>query len=133
MKKNILFHNNKIEVRKSKIHGWGVFAKEIIYAEEILEEIPFLIIPMSKYESSSIFIDYRFNYPRINSEYQVMPFGYAGLYNHSNNNNAVWETDNENELFIFKSIKQINKDDEILIYYGDTNYWNDGRKGTKVI
>lgn len=133
MKKNTLYHNDKIEVRKSNIHGWGVFAKNNIQPGETLEEVPFLIIPMSKYESSSIFIDYRFNYPRNESKYQVMPFGYAGLYNHSESPNAMWETDENNEIFIFKSIRQINKDDEILVYYGGSNYWNDGRNSIKII
>ena len=45
MKDRLIF-NNKIELRKSTIHGWGVFAKENISAGEILEEIPFLIIPI---------------------------------------------------------------------------------------
>lgn len=132
--KEKLISNDKIEVRKSPIHGWGVFAKNDIKSGEILEENPFLIIPMSPGESSSIFIDYRFNYPSgNNSRYQVIPFGFSGLYNHSETPNAQWVTDEENELFIFTAIKDIKKDEEILTYYGGENYWSDGRKSTKII
>jgi SET domain-containing protein len=131
--KNILIFSNKIEIRKSPIQGWGVFAKEDINNGEILEECPFLIIPMSTGEASSIFIDYRFNYPRTNHKHQVIPFGFACLYNHSNTPSAAWETNEEDKLFYFSAIRDIKKDEEILVYYGGDNYWNDGRNHTSVI
>lgn len=130
--KNKLIFNSKIEVRKSNIHGWGVFAKDDIKSGEILEENYFLIIPLHKTEGSSIFIDHRYNYPRKNSEYQVIPFGFSCIYNHSNEPNAVWETDEENEIFVFTAIKDIKKDDEIFTYYGGDSYWSDGRNQTKI-
>lgn len=130
--KNILFLNNKIQVRKSDTHGWGVFAKEDIKCDEILEEEPFLILPITKGDVSPLFIDYRFNFPTGDWKWQVMPFGFAGLYNHSDTPNAFWYTDEENELFIFKTNRDIKKDEEIFVYYGDNNYWNDGRKNTQV-
>lgn len=120
-------------MRRSPIHGWGVFAKEDLFSGEILEESPFIIVPMSPGETSSLFLDYRFNYPRNNWIYQTIPFGFSCIYNHSNDPNATWETDEENKLFIFSTIKDIKKDDEICTYYGDSNYWNDGRTHTKVV
>ncbi len=131
MKKE-LYNNPKIQVRKSNLHGWGVFAKENILAGEILEEDPFLVIPMGTNEASSMFIDYRFNYPRINSINQVLVFGFSSLYNHSESPNALWETDTENQIFVFTAIKDILKDEEILVYYGGENYWQDGRTQTKI-
>lgn len=131
--KDRLFFNSKIEIRKSPIHGWGVFAKEDIKSNEILEEIPFLILPINKGDISSLFIDYRFNFPSGNWKYQVLPMGFACYYNHSNNPNAGWYTDEENEIFIFTSNRFIYKDEEIFTYYGDVNYWNDGRSRIDVI
>jgi SET domain-containing protein len=126
-----LYINNKIQVRKSPIHGWGVFAKDKIYENEVLEECPFLILPINKGESSSLFIDYRFNYPQDKEWYhQVMVLGYGSLYNHSNQPNASWSTDEIRNVFVFKSTKDIEKNQEILVYYGGTDYWNDGRKIT---
>jgi len=133
MKKSTLFFNKKIEVRKSPLHGWGIFAKEFISSGEILEENPFLIIPLQTGEASSIFIDYRFNYPRIEARNQVIPFGFSCLYNHSDTPNAKWETDEENSLFIFSAVRDIEKDEEICVYYGGDNYWSDGRKNVNII
>lgn len=132
--KDVLYLNPKIEVRRSPVHGWGVFAKDNIKNGEILEEIPFLTIPMNHTESSSLFIDYRFNYPSgvYPWDEQTIPFGYACIYNHSDTSNAIWYTDNENRLFIFVTTKDINKDDEIFTYYGSENYWKDGRTHVKV-
>ena len=131
--KDRLYFNNKIEMRKSSIHGWGVFAKENIHANEILEEVPFLTLPIPKGEMSSLLIDYRFNYPTGNWRSQVIPLGFACIYNHSNNANAGWYTDEENQIFVFKTNREIQKDEEICTYYGDVNYWSDGRKNTVII
>jgi len=125
--KDRLFFSHKIQLRKSPVHGWGVFAKEMIFKNEILEEIPFLILPINKGEVSSLFIDYRFNFPTGDWKYQVLPMGFACYYNHSNTPNAGWYTDEENEIFVFSSNRLIDKDEEICTYYGDVNYWNDGR------
>lgn len=126
-----LFFNNKIQIRKSAVHGWGVFAKEKIYADETLEESPFIILPIEKGELSSLLIDYRFNYPCGDWKHQVIPGGFTCYYNHSNNPNATWYT-NDN-IFVFKAIKDIEKDQEIFTYYGDVNYWADGRSKIKII
>lgn len=110
--------------------GGGVFAKEDIQSNEILEEIPFLILPIQKGETSSLFIDYRYNFPTGDWKYQVMPMGFAAYYNHSDDANAGWYTDEENDIFIFITNKFIQKDSEIFTYYGDVNYWSDGRANT---
>ena len=130
--KDRLFFNPKIELRKSPIHGWGVFAKENIDANEILEEVPYLTLPINKGEMSSLLIDYRFNFPTGNWRLQVIPVGFACFYNHSNDANVGWYTDEENDLFVFKTNRVINSDEEILTYYGDVNYWKDGRVGIQV-
>jgi len=122
-----LIFNDKIEVRKSPKHGWGVFAKEDIKSGEILEETYFLIMPVGPNETSSMFLDYRFNYPRVGPKHMVIPFGFACIYNHSNTPNATWETDVENEIFTFFTTKDIKKDEEICTYYGGDTYWQDGR------
>lgn len=130
--KDRLSFNSKIELRKSPIHGWGVFAKDNIEINEILEEVPYLIVPMKKGESSSMFIDYRFNFPTGDWKYQVLPGGFGCYYNHSNNPNAYWLTDEENDIFVFVTSAKIKKDDEILVYYGDVGYWQDGRLNISV-
>jgi hypothetical protein len=55
------------------------------------------------------------------------------LYNHSNDANAYWVSDLEKNTFKFISNKKISSGDEIFIWYGDVNYWNDGRNHTAIV
>ena len=64
-----------------------------------------------------------------------MPFGYACVYNTNlksepEKQNADWLTDEINNIFIFKTVKSIKKDEEILIYYGD-DWWKQYGKNIK--
>jgi SET domain-containing protein len=129
-----MIYNPKIYADKSPIHGWGVFAKEDIMEGEVFEECPILTLPIGKGEITPLLIDYRFNYPQGNEwEEQVLALGYGSLYNHSNNANAYWVSDLENRTFKFISNREIKKDEEIFVWYGDLSYWNDGRTHTNVI
>ena len=56
----------------------------------------------------------------------------ACIYNHSENFNAWWYTDEENDIFIFETIKDIEPNTEITVYYGSASYWMDGRTHTKI-
>jgi SET domain-containing protein len=125
----------KIYVSNSKIHGIGVFASEKINSLEIIEECPIIDMGMFKGESSNILIDYRFNWPQGTMEWekQVVSSGYGSLYNHSNEPNASWRSNLQNNTFEFYALKDIHIDEEIFVWYGDSNYWNDGRNKTIVI
>lgn len=123
----------KIQVRKSPIHGWGVFATENIEEGEIIEECPFLRLPVKRGETNYTLIDYTFVYPKGSDwEHHVIALGYGSLYNHSDEPNATWETETNNEIFKFVALKPILKDEEIVTYYGDSNYWSDGRSHIEV-
>jgi SET domain-containing protein len=124
----------KIYIDKSPIHGWGVFAKYDIEEGELIEECPVLVLPIEKGEVTSLLIDYRFNWPQgLEYEEQVVGLGYASLYNHSNNANAYWVSDLDKKTFKFFSSKKIEQGKEIFIWYGDVNYWNDGRNHIVVV
>ena len=124
----------KIYVDKSPIHGWGVFASQDIETGEIIEEVPVLELPINKGEVTSLLIDYRFNWPQgVEWDKQVVGLGFACLYNHSNDANAYWVSDLEKNTFKFISNKKISSGDEIFIWYGDVNYWNDGRNHISVV
>jgi SET domain-containing protein len=129
-----IFSPSKIYVDKSPVHGWGVFAKETINEGEIFEEVPVLELPINKGEVTSLLIDYRFNWPQgVEWDKQVVGLGFASLYNHSNDANAYWVSDLEKNTFKFISNKKISSGDEIFIWYGDDNYWNDGRNHISVV
>jgi SET domain-containing protein len=98
-----MIYNQKIYADKSPVHGWGVFAKEDIMEGEIFEECPVLSLPLNYGETSSLLIDYRFNWPSGVMEWQeqVVALGFGSLYNHNENANAYWYSDNENRTFKF--------------------------------
>ena len=123
-----LYINKKIEVRKSLIHGYGVFAKGNIKKDELIEECFYIVQPsINPYNA-----DYLFKWQeKGNFKFNVLPLGFGCIYNSSkilNENNAKWETDEKNNIFIFTSVKLIKKDEEILTYYGDKWWKNYNQK-----
>lgn len=124
----------KIFIDNSNIHGLGVFANEKIYEGEVIEECPILDLGIPYGEVSPVLIDYRFNWPQGITlwEKQVVAWGYGSLYNHSNTPNAFWRSNVERKTFEFVSSRDINPNEEILVYYGGENYWSDGRSHTDV-
>ena len=126
---------SKIYVDNSPIHGLGVFAKEQILVDEIFEICPVIDLGMKFGESSHILIDYRFNWPQGVSPWdkQVVSTGFSLLYNHNNTPNAAWRSNLENNTFEFYTIKSIKSGEEVFVWYGDVNYWNDGRNHINVV
>lgn len=124
----------KIYVKKSPIHGLGVFAGEKITKDEMIEECPILTLPINKGESSGLLLDYRFNWPQGTEwEEQVVGLGFASLYNHSESPNAYWISNYEKRTFNFIASRDIEVDEEIFVWYGDMSYWNDGRSSIEII
>lgn len=123
----------KLYINKSSIHGWGVFAKEKIYNGEIIEECVILSLPIQKGEVSGLLCDYRFNFPSGNEwSEQVIALGFGSLYNHSEEPNAFWYSNDTKRTFIFEATRDIEPGEEIFVYYGDHNYWNDGRNHVEI-
>ena len=115
-----------IELRNSSIHNRGVFAKRHIYKNEIIEIVPLLYIDNKeitnkKDNPNAKIIDYALF--TTNKQYAIM-LGMGSLYNHSDDNNAMWTQDtNIDDSIVIHAIKDINKDEEICVDYGK-NYWN---------
>jgi len=130
-----LFASRKIQVADSPVHGWGVFATEDIENGELIEECAFIPLPLKNGEVSSLLIDYRFNYPAgllTTETQQVAVLGSGMLYNHREPNNVYWVTDENNKSFKFYACSKIKKGEELFLYYGDSNYWEDGRSNTNL-
>jgi len=133
MKQELVRHPH-IQIRKSPIHGYGIFATEDIPKDTIIEEVGFLEVPLQ------VLYDYCYIYPkfdtpeneRINvTQKFVIALGFGSLYNHSDNFNLTWKNDTKNELFVFYTIKDIKKDEELFIYYGNESYWSQHANVTK--
>lgn len=130
----IIYPPTKLYIKESNIHGYGVFVKEKILQNELIEVVPLLDLNIPKGEVSGCLLDYRFNWPQgTDPDLQVVGWGYASLYNHSETPNAYWKSNLENFTFEFYALKDIDIDEEILVYYGDVNYWQDGRDHIKIL
>jgi SET domain-containing protein len=125
--KNVMRINppTKIYLDKSPIHGIGVFASEKIKIWEVIEICPIVDINLKDSDPSRILIDYRFNWPQGgNPEKQVVSGGYGMFYNHSEKASAAWRSNKENNTFEFYALREIEKGEEILVYYGSEEYWD---------
>jgi hypothetical protein len=115
----------KIEIKSSPGKGMGVFAIDHIGIGEIIEECHLVSLHLEKNVYSPVLEDYRFVYPKgPNFQEYVMPLGYAGIYNHSNEFNADWNDHPYIKAFQFYATKNIIPGEEICIYYGDGIYWS---------
>ena len=122
-KKERLFHSDKIEIRKSPVHGYGVFAKDDIKKGELLEECYYLEVGWSE-EMGRYRFDFKDNQLGQtpldeNPEKMVISLGFGSMYNTSlsGEENGSINHDLDNEIFVFKSLKDIKKDEEILLEY----------------
>ena len=124
-----IYPPKKIYVDNSPIHGLGVFASKDIKKDEVIEVCPILDLGLQKGATSGILLNYRFNWPSgtVEWEKQVAGLGYASFYNHSNNPNASWRSLYNDNVFEFFATRDIKSGEEILVYYGGDEYWNDGR------
>jgi SET domain-containing protein len=133
------FPPTKIYVKPVEGKGLGVFAKEAIAEGETIETCPLMSLgknPGNKTQDP--FFNYRFSWPREgahngNHDF-VVAWGYGSLYNHCGfNPNATWVDVADQKAFRFVAIRPIQTDEEICINYGDSSYWNDGRKDVVLV
>lgn len=98
----------------------GVFAAKNIKAGEVIEECPILVLPRKDYPiaKKTILRNYYFMWGKVTA---AICWGFGSLYNHSYEPNATYEKDIKNKLIRFIAVKDIHKDEEILINY---NYGN---------
>jgi SET domain-containing protein len=102
-----------LQVKKSPIHGYGVFAKAAIDENEIIEECH--VIHCSKGNISPELNDICFGVTKKSSD---VVLGFGSIYNHSLTPNADYIFDDETKLMIFSATRFIAEDEEIFISYG---------------
>lgn len=109
MKKKLF--QNKIVVKKSSMHGYGVFAEKTIKKGEIIEEC---YIVMCRGGDKGL-EDYYFD---VNRKYAIFT-GFGIIYNHSDDANADYKINVKRRLTTIKAARTIRKGEEIFISYGD--------------
>jgi len=116
--KDVLRRNLNIEIRRSVIHGWGVFAKQKINQYTLLEEAPYFAVPDEQLSYAPECERYSY---WLTDNSQLIGMGYAGLYNHSDSANASYEIDYVNQVIRHYSIFDIEANQEITLDYGKEN------------
>jgi SET domain-containing protein len=105
-----------LKIKKSSIHGYGVFAGENIQEGEIIEECYALLTQ----QRDTALKDYYF---RGGNQGNAVLLGYGWIYNHANKPSASYIFDEENKVMTFKAVKSIAAGEEIFISYG-TNWFS---------
>ena len=96
-------------------YGRGVFAGKDFDEDEIIEKAPYIEDDNNKVLGTTR--DYLFG--KLNGK-SVVAFGYASIYNHMDNPNAIWDV--LDDYMEIKATRPIKKDEEIFVSYGD-KYW----------
>lgn len=122
--------SNKIQIKKSPVHNYGIFANEDIQEGELIEEVRLLRLGWrAKYNGDPVIKDYVWTNNncmckdcQIHGPHQYIALGYGSIYNHSDNQNTIVNLDFKNEIMTIKAKTIIPKDSEIFVNYGK-NYW----------
>jgi len=115
MKKQLF--QNKLIVKKSSLHGYGVFAGKSFKKGELLEEC-YIITSRG---GDKTLEDYYFD---VNGKYAIFT-GFGVIYNHSQDPNADYIINAKRKLVSIKADRNIRKGEELFISYGDK--WFDSR------
>ena len=121
MKNKKPLKHNKIEVKRSKTHGYGVFASTKVSKGTVLEECYFIV---SRRGGDKALEDYYFD---IDSKYGVLT-GFGLIYNHSDDPNADYHFNRKTHLATIIADRTIQKGEEIFISYGDKWFSDRGLK-----
>ena len=114
-------------LKKTTEKGMAVFTKEKIGTNMIIEESP--VIVMSKDDrihlDKTLLHDYIFEWGE-EKDRCCMALGYLPMYNHSYKSNCEYFMDFEEEIIQIKTIRIIEREEELTINYNGN--WNDNKK-----
>jgi len=120
---SVFFISDKICIKPCE-YGFGVFAKNHIYKNEILESSPCITLDDEELLIGGLLNDYIFDNTLAKKSFLV-GLGYSSLYNHSDDPNAGFEVftyedefNNNRQGIRITALKNICKDNQIMIYYG---------------
>ena len=117
-----LVQYKELEVKKSPIHGYGIFATQDIPNLTLIEECHLMLFhnnDVVRYNDINL-IRNGFSWPKIPANSHIaIPFGYGCIYNSSDNPNINWRSNEERFLIEFFTIQDIKKGEELCHHYGD--------------
>ena len=112
---NKIYSYNYISSSNIEKAGFGIFAGKQYKANDTIEVVPFVEV-----DTNNSIHPYTFNSHLNDSKFLVM-LGKPSLINHSvEYENVKYKVDDKDRIMIFYAIKDIKKDDEFYLNYGDT-------------
>ena len=111
----------RIAVKKSDIHGWGVFAEQDFFPGDLVEACHYIAVE----KSHNNFLDYSFGFrmkdPRreVDDDYSALILGFGSIYNHSNLPHLTYIFDHPRHVINFYARRPIMRGEEIFIDYGE--------------
>jgi SET domain-containing protein len=113
-------------IERTKNMGRGVFAKERIPANTVIEISPVIVMSSDerKLLDATLLHDYIFEWG-IDKNQCCMALGYIAVYNHSYSSNCEYEMDYGKQLISIKTVRDIEMGEELFINYNGN--WNDAR------
>jgi len=114
--------------------GRGVFTIESIPSGAIIEISPVLVLSQKDRAEveKTILYNYIFEWGNTKGQQACIAWGYLSMYNHSYNANCDYEMDLEDEMMRIKTVRDIEKGEELVIYYNaepgdETLIWFDAK------
>ena len=101
----------KLVVKKSPLHGYGVFAGQKIKPGSTIEECYALVVEDQQNDLANYYFDHK-------GTRNILPLGCGVIYNHSPKPNASFEFDPERSVMAYRATRLIRRGEEIFISYG---------------
>ena len=118
--------NKKIYIGLAGKKGRGVFTSKKIKQGELIEVAP--VVVLSEKDTRAVvktgLYDYYFMWGE-NDKQSAIGLGYASIYNHSYKPNAAYTSQPEDEILVYRAIRNIEAHEEITVNY---NCDHDSRK-----
>lgn len=111
---------SKIIVKKSTLHGYGVFANKTFKKGEKIEECYIIISKGGDKTLNDFYFDAKGKY--------ALFTGYGSIYNHSDDANADYTINITKRLATIKADRVIRKGEEIFVSYGEEWFKSRGIK-----
>ena len=116
----MLISTNKIYIDKSMIGGRGVFARENIRKNEVVQIAPYIVIGDN--DASGELLNYEFGHGKGKN---IFCLGYGSMYNHSCRPNIEYRYSANNipNCLDFIALRDIKKNEELFVNYGK-EWWD---------
>ena len=115
-----LYCRKGIFIARSDIHRWGIFTKKKIKQYDVIQESPYCTFPEKELKKADVIQRYSYSSDgwdeRVNE--CVIGFGFAPLYNHSEEANCAYELDTINEVMRHYALEDIPAWSELTLDYG---------------